>query len=105
MSSSCKEFDGIIANEKTIERAKECLRLAFLYIDRTVEPPIFRYLEPDDSYEIIGWKKEEGEVYYVVRLKDGKVLLVSELELKHIDTLLRIKKKLSGSFSNFSNPH
>ena len=99
MSSSCKEFDGIIANEKTIERAKECLRLAFLYIDRTVDPPMFRYIEPDDSYEIIGWKKEEGEVYYVVRLKDGKVLSVSELELKHIDTLLRIKKRFNDAFS------
>jgi hypothetical protein len=99
MSSSCKEFDGIIANEETIEKAKECLRLAFLYIDRTVEPPVFRYLEYDDSYEIIGWKKENGKVYYVVRLKDGKVLLVSELELKHIDTLLRIKKRFNDAFS------
>ncbi len=99
MSSSCKDFDGIIANEETIEKAKECLRLAFLYIDRTVEPPVFRYLEYDDSYEIIGWKKENGKVYYVVRLKDGKVLLVSELELKHIDTLLRIKKRFNDAFT------
>ena len=98
MSSSCKEFDGVIANEKTIERAKECLRLAFLYIDRTVEPPVFRYLEPDDSYEIIGWKKENNKIYYVVRLKDGRVLLVDELELKHLDNLLRVKKKFNGSF-------
>lgn len=97
MSSSCKEFDGVIANEKTIERAKECLRLAFLYIDRTVEPPVFRYLEPDDSYEIIGWKKENNKIYYILRLKDGKVLLVSEFELKHLDNLLRVKKKFNDS--------
>jgi hypothetical protein len=105
MSSSCKEFDGIIANEKTIERAKECLHLAFLYIDRTVDPPIFRYMEPDDSYEIIGWKKEENEIYYIVRLKDGKVTSVTELELKHIDSLLRIKKILGDVFRNSSNAH
>ncbi len=99
MSSSCKEFDGIIANEKTIERAEECLRLAFLYIDRTVDPPIFRYMEPDDSYEIIGWKREDNDIYYILRLKDGKVIQVSELELKHIDSLLRIKKKFNDAFS------
>jgi len=97
MSSSCKEFDGIIANEETIEKAKECLRLAFLYIDRTVDPPIFRYIEPDDSYEITGWKRENGKIYYIVRLKDGTVLQVNELELKHIDVLLRVKKKFSKS--------
>jgi len=95
MSSSCKDFDGVTVNEKTIEKAKECLRLAFLYIDRTVDPPIFRYIEPDDSYEIIGWKKEKGKIYYVVRLKGGKVILVDELELKHIDSLLKVKKKFS----------
>jgi hypothetical protein len=105
MSSSCKEFDGLIANEKTIERAKECLRLAFLYIDRTVDPPIFRYMEPDDSYEIIGWKREDNDIYYIVRLKDGKMLQVNELELKYIDVLLKVKKKLGGSFSNFPNAH
>jgi len=97
MSSSCKEFDGIIANEETIEKAKECLRLAFLYIDRTVEPAVFRYIEHDDSYEITGWKRENGKIYYIVRLKDGTVLQVNELELKHIDVLLRVKKKFSKS--------
>ena len=98
MSSSCKEFNGLVANDETIEKAKECLSLVFLYIDRTVEPPVFRYLEPDDSYEIIGWKKENNKIYYVVRLKDGRVLLVDELELKHLDNLLRVKKKFNGSF-------
>ncbi len=95
MSNSCKEFDGVIADDETIEKAKECLRLALLYIDRTVEPPVFRYMEPDDSYEILGWKRENGEIYYVVRLKDGTVLQVSELELKHLDTLLKVKKKFT----------
>ena len=96
MSSSCKKFDGVIADEETIEEAKECLRLALLYIDRTVEPPVFRYMEPDDSYEILGWKREDGKIYYIVRLKDGTVLQVSEQELKHLDTLLKVKKKLSS---------
>jgi len=96
MSSSCKKFDRVIADEETIEEAKECLRLALLYIDRTVEPPVFRYMEPDDSYEIIDWKREDGKIYYVLRLKDGTVLQVSELELKHLDTLLKVKKKLSS---------
>jgi hypothetical protein len=62
-------------------------------------------MEPDDSYEIIGWKKEDNDIYYIVRLKDGKVLLVSELELKHIDSLLRIKKKFNDAFRNFPNAH
>ena len=109
--SSCKEFDGMPVNEQTIERAKECLHLALLYIDRTVDPPIFRYIEPDDRYEILGWIWKTGNkvkknidieinddlqdgIYYVVRLKDGRVLLISELELKHIDVLLKVKKKL-----------
>jgi len=81
MSNSCEGFDGVIADDETIEKAEECLHLALLYIDRTVEPPVFRYMEPDDSYEILGWKREDDEIYYVVRLKDGTVLQVSELEL------------------------
>jgi len=95
MSNSCEGFDGVIADDETIEKAEECLHLALLYIDRTVEPPVFRYMEPDDSYEILGWKREDGEIYYVVRLKDGTVLQVSELELKHLDTLLKVKKKFT----------
>ena len=96
MSSSCEGFDGVIADDETIEKAEECLHLALLYIDRTVEPPVFRYMEPDDSYEILGWKREDGEIYYIVRLKDGTVLQVSELELKHLDTLLKVKKKFGS---------
>ena len=95
MSHSCEGFDGVIADDETIEKAEECLHLALLYIDRTVEPPVFRYMEPDDSYEILGWKREDGEIYYVVRLKDGTVLQVSELELKHLGTLLKVKKKFT----------
>ncbi len=97
MLSSCRSFDGKVANDETIEKAKECLRLAMLYIDRTVDPPIFRYIEPSDDYEITGWKKENGKIYYIVRLKDGRVILVSEIELAHIDTLLKVKKKFSKS--------
>jgi len=98
MSSSCRSFDGKVANDETLEQAKECLRLAMLYIDRTVEPPVLRYLEPDDSYEITGWGKDEkGRIHYILRLKDGRVILVSEIELAHIDTLLKIKKKFSKS--------
>jgi len=95
MSNSCEGFDGVIADDETIEKAEECLHLALLYIDRTVEPPVFRYMEPDDSYEILGWKREDGEIYYVARLKDGTVLQVSELELKHLGTLLKVKKKFT----------
>jgi len=109
--SSCKEFDGMPVNEQTMERAKACLHLALLYIDRTVDPPIFRYIEPDDRYEILGWIWKTGNkvkknidieinddlqdgIYYVVRLKDGRVLLLSEAELKHIDSLLRLDSLL-----------
>jgi hypothetical protein len=79
-----------------MERAKDCLRMAFLYIDKTVNPPVLRYLERDDSYEIIGWKREDQKAYYVVRLKDGRVVQLDEIELRHIDVLLKIKEKLSG---------
>jgi hypothetical protein len=98
MSNSCKDFDGKVVTEETIKQAKECLHLAMLYIDRTVEPAVFRYIEPDDSYEITGWGKDEkGRIHYILRLKDGRVILVSEIELAHIDTLLKIKKKFSKS--------
>ncbi len=98
MSSSCKEFDGVAVNDETLEKAKQCLQLAMLYIDRTVDPPVLRYLEHDDSYEITGWEKDEkGRIHYILRLKDGRVILVSEIELAHIDTLLKVKKKFSKS--------
>ena len=97
MSSSCRSFDGKVANDETLEQAKQCLQLAMLYIDKTVEPPVLRYLEHDDSYEITGWKRENGKIYYIIRLKDGTVLQLNELELKHIDVLLRVKKKFSKS--------
>jgi hypothetical protein len=97
MSSSCESFNGKVVTEETIEQAKECLHLAMLYIDRTVEPAVFRYIEFDGSYEITGWKREGNKIYYIIRLKDGTVLEVNELELKHIDVLLRVKKKFSKS--------
>jgi len=105
MSSSCKEFDGLAATPENMEKARECLRLAILYVDRTVDPPLLRYLEPDDSYEIIGWKREEGEAYWLVRLKDGRVLQLDDDELRHLDVLLKIKQKLDEIFRKNSNPH
>jgi len=105
MSNSCKEFDGLVATLENMEKAKECLRLAMLYVDRTVDPPLLRYLEPDDSYEIIGWKKEEEKAYWLVRLKDGRVLELDDLELRHIDVLLRVKQKLDEIFRENSNAH
>ncbi len=95
MSNSCKDFDRKVADWETVEKAKECLHLVMLYIDRTVDPPLLRYLEPDDSYEITDWKREGKKIYYIVRLKDGTVLQLNELELKNIDTLLNLKKKLN----------
>jgi hypothetical protein len=97
MSSSCKEFDGLIATPENMERAKGCLRLALLYVDRTVNPPLLRYLEPDDSYEIVGWKREDRKVFYIVRLKDGTVVQLDEIELRNLDVLLKVKEKLSGA--------
>jgi hypothetical protein len=96
MSNSCKEFDGLSATLENMERARECLRMTFLYVDRTVDPPLLRYLEPDDSYEIIGWKREDRKIYYITRLKDGTVLQLDETELQHFDVLLKIKAKLSN---------
>ncbi|WP_238526114.1 hypothetical protein [Saccharolobus islandicus] len=90
---------------------QECLRKAKCYIDRTVDPPIIRYIEDDnDDYEIIGWvwlttygelktngvkvakgdgyfiynnKKYSPGVYYLIR-KDGHTILVSEEFLKSL---------------------
>jgi len=93
--NSCKEFDGLPATLKNMERAKGCLRMALLYVDRTVNPPILRYLEPDDSYEVVGWKREDRKVFYIVRLKDGTVVQLDEIELRHLDVLLKIREKLT----------
>ncbi len=93
------------ATPENMQRAEGCLRMAFIYIDRTVDPPLLRYLERDDSYEIINWKREDRKVYYVVRLKDGTVLQFDETELQHLDVLLRIKRKLDETFRNSSKAH
>ncbi len=93
------------ATPENMQRAEGCLRMAFVYVDRTVDPPLLRYLEPDDSYEIINWKREDRKVYYVVRLKDGTVLQLDETELQHLDVLLRIKRKLDETFRNSSKAH
>ncbi|QXJ33195.1 hypothetical protein [Saccharolobus shibatae] len=86
-----------------------CLRKAKCYIDRTVDPPIIRYIK-DGDYEIVGWvwltttgvlkthnidvkladdgrafvyrdKKYPPGVYYLVR-RNGREALVSESFLK-----------------------
>jgi hypothetical protein len=90
---------------------RECLRKAKCYIDRTVDPPVIRYIADDDDYEIIGWvwltnygelksygvnvtkgdvryfiyndKKYLPGVYYLVR-RHGREGLVSEEFLKSI---------------------
>ena len=83
------------ASPENMERAKGCLRMALLYVDRTVDPPLLRYLERDDSYEIVGWKREDRKAFYIVRLKDGTVVQLDEIELQHLDVLLKIREKLS----------
>ena len=98
MSNSCKKFHGVIADDESVIKAKGCLKLALLYIDRTVDPPRFRYMEPDDSYEVLGWKKEDGQVFYKIRLKEGKVLQVNENELKRLDDLIKVRKKFPLTF-------
>nr|WP_148206483.1 hypothetical protein [Sulfolobus islandicus] len=91
---------------------QECLRKAKCYIDRTVDPPVIRYIadDNDNDYEIIGWvwltmngelksngvkvtkgdgyfiynnKKYLPGVYYLIR-KNGRELLVSEEFLKSL---------------------
>jgi hypothetical protein len=97
MSSSCKQFDGKIVTDERMEKARDCLKLAFLYIDRTVDPPVFRYIKFDDSYEITGWRKEENKIYFTVRLKDGTVFEVNNNDLKNIDLIVKFKKSLRKS--------
>jgi hypothetical protein len=94
MVGSCKEFDGLPATPENMERAKGCLRMAYLYVDKTVDPPLLRYLERDDGYEIIGWKRVNGKVYYVIRLKDGRIRDVPEDRLDDIDALIKAKREL-----------
>jgi hypothetical protein len=100
-SSSCKEFDGLVADPANVERANECLRKALLYIDKTVDPPLLCYLEPNDDYEIIGWTKESDKerpflyrVLWTVRLKDGRTVVLDNDELQHLDVLLKVKRLL-----------
>jgi hypothetical protein len=91
---------------------RECLRKAKCYVDRTVDPPVIRYIADDDGYEIIGWVwltkygglKADGVsvrlsedkkyfifnnmkyppgVYYLIR-KSGREYLISERALKSL---------------------
>jgi hypothetical protein len=84
-------------------RASICLNRALVYVDRTTDPPLLRFLEPNDDYEIIDWKKESDpdrpyryRVYWTIRLKDGRTIVLDNDELKHIDLLLEIKRKLEA---------
>jgi len=90
-------------------RASECLNRALLYVDRTADPPTLRYLEPNDDYRIIGWKKLSDpdrpyryRILWTIELKDGRTIVLDDDELRHLDVLLRIKHELaSDSLSRF----
>lgn len=89
-----------------------CLRKAKCYVDRTVDPPVIRYIKSDNKYEIIGWiwltengklkangvnvkpgdnnhyfiynnKKFPPGVYYLIR-KNGRMILVAEENLNFL---------------------
>jgi len=88
---------------------QECLRKAECYVDRTVDPPVIRYILDDDDYEIVGWvwlttygelkangvrvvkgdgyfiynKRYAPGVYYLIR-RHGREFLVSEEFLKSL---------------------
>ncbi len=91
----------MVASLTNVTRASACLRRAILYVDRTVDPPLLRFLEPNDDYEIIDWKKESDQdqpfryrVLWTIRLKDGRTIDLDNDELKHLDILLEVKRKL-----------
>jgi hypothetical protein len=94
VNGSCKEFDGLLATPENMQRAEGCLRLAFVYVDKTVDPPLLRYLERDDSYEIIGWKRVNGRIYYTLLFKDGRIKDVPEDQLDNVDALIKAKREL-----------
>ena len=93
----------MVATLTNMTRASKCLTRAILYVDRTVDPPLLRFLEPNNDYEIIDWKKESDQdqpfryrVLWTIRLKDGRTIVLDNDELKHIDILLEIKRKLEA---------
>ena len=94
MDGSCKEFDGLPATPENMQRAEGCLRLAFVYVDKTVDPPLLRYLERDDSYEIIGWKRVNGRIYYTLLFKDGRIKDVPEDQLDNVDAVIKARREL-----------
>ena len=77
-----------------MQRAEGCLRLAFVYVDKTVDPPLLRYLERDDSYEIIGWKRVNGRIYYTLLFKDGRIKDVPEDQLDNVDAVIKARREL-----------
>jgi len=94
VDGSCKEFDGLPATPENMQRAEGCLRLAFVYVDKTVDPPLLRYLERDDSYEIIGWKRVNGRIYYTLLFKDGRIKDVPEDQLDNVDAVIKARREL-----------
>jgi hypothetical protein len=94
VDGSCKEFDGLPATPENMQWAEGCLRLAFVYVDKTVDPPLLRYLERDDSYEIIGWKRVNGRIYYTLLFKDGRIKDVPEDQLDNVDAVIKARREL-----------
>jgi hypothetical protein len=53
-----------------------------------------RYLERDDEYEIVGWKRVIGIVYYTLLFKDGRLKDVPKDQLDNVDALIKARREL-----------
>ena len=108
LSELCRRLDGKPYGPGD-DLMTQCLRRALGYVDRTVDPPRFRYLDDRGGYEIVGWVAFDGEsvrsdgvgvtvegrtfvwrgrkyppgVYYLVR-RGGREALVSGAALKSL---------------------
>ena len=109
--SECSALDGRRYDEND-DLMRRCLNKALGYVDRTADPPIFRYIEDDGDYEVVGWvwltttgelkthnidvkladdgrsfiyrdRKYPPGVYYLVR-RNGREALVSEAFFKSL---------------------
>ena len=111
LSELCRRLDGKPYGPGD-DLMTQCLRRALGYVDRTVDPPRFRYLDDRGDYEIVGWVAFDGEsvrsdgvdvepgddkrtfvwrgrkyppgVYYLIRSSDGREALVSGAALKSL---------------------
>ena len=110
-TSTLSELDGRPYDPDDADQ-QYCLKKAKCYVDRTVDPPVIRYIKSDGDYEIVGWvwltktgvlksygvdvkltddgkafiyrgRKFPPGVYYLVR-RDGRESLVSEAFLKSL---------------------